>query len=177
MALDAKTLKSASSTMHTYLVYKNASGAWEKLADIKDTPAMGGSPEQIETTTLSNTKSTFVTGVQSMPTFEFTANYSFTDFLRLDKMARNAQTHTFSLTFGYHNVAEESSSADWKYGTLGRYEWTGKVSVWTEGFSVNGAKEMKISVSAETEVEFKTTEDLSGNIKPDYIDIVGIEEE
>ena len=74
---DNLTASSASATMHTYLLYNAGSTevpSWKKVVDIKDFPAMGGSPEQIETTTLSNEVSTFVTGVQSLSTLEFLAN-------------------------------------------------------------------------------------------------------
>ena len=141
------TKASASATMHTYLLYKDSTdSSYKKVVDIKDFPAMGGSPEQIETTTLSNEVSTFVTGVQSMPTLEFLANYSVDGFKALKALQDSAKVYQFALAFG----KPVSNS----YGSLGVFTWEGQVSAWLEGGSVNAVREMRISVSATKEVEF-----------------------
>lgn len=142
------TTSSATATMHTYLLYKD-SGSWKKLVDIKDFPALGGSPEQIETTTLSNEKSTFVIGVQSMPTFEFLSNYTVDDFEKLNGLQASAQVYEFALAFG----KPESSS----YGSLGSWSWKGQLSVWVEGGGVNAAREMRTSISVTEETVFSKT--------------------
>ena len=137
---------SASATMHTYLLAKK-DGSWSKLVDIKDYPAMGGSPEQIETTTLSNEKSTFVNGVQSMPTFEFLANYTMDDFDKLNSY--NDIVCEYALAFG----KPESGS----YGSLGVWTWKGQLSHWPEGGGTNAAREMRLSISVTEEVQFSKT--------------------
>ena len=140
------TTSSASATMHTYLLYKS-NGTWKKLIDIKDFPAMGGSPEQIETTTLSNEVSTFVIGVQSMSTLEFLANYSVDGFKSVKALQDSAQVYEFALAFG-------KPTSDTTYGNLGVFKWQGQVSAWLEGGGVNAVREMRISISATTEVDF-----------------------
>ena len=140
------TTSSASATMHTYLLYKDG-GTWKKLIDIKDFPAMGGSPEQIETTTLSNEVSTFVIGVQSMSTLEFLANYSVDGFKSVKALQDSAQVYEFALAFG-------KPTSDTTYGNLGVFKWQGQVSAWLEGGGVNAVREMRISISATTEVDF-----------------------
>jgi hypothetical protein len=146
---DTMTTSSASATMHTYLLYKDGN-AYKKLVDIKDFPAMGGSPEQIESTTLSNEKSTFVTGVQSVSTFEFLANYTADDFDRLSAMQAEAQVKEFVLAFG-------KPTSETTYGSLGVFKWEGQISVWLEGGGVNAVREMRISISATKEVSFSKT--------------------
>lgn len=143
------TLSSASATMHTYLLYKDSLGSYKKLIDIKDFPSLGGSPEQIETTTLSNEVSTFVNGVQSLSTFEFLANYSVNDYKAVKALQDAAQVYEFALAFG----KPENGS----YGSLGVFMWNGQVSTWVEGGSVNAVREMRISVSATSEVSFSET--------------------
>ena len=146
----AEVTNQATATMHTYLLYKGSEGgSWEKLVDIKDYPAMGGSPEQIETTTLSNEKSTFVTGVQSMPTFEFLANYTVADFNKLNGLQAGGNSYAFALAFG--------KPSGTSYGSLGAFTWKGQLSVWVEGGSVNAAREMRISISVTEEVEYNAT--------------------
>ena len=147
---DNLTASSASATMHTYLLYNAGStGApsWKKVVDIKDFPAMGGSPEQIETTTLSQEVSTFVTGVQSLSTFEFLANYTLDDYEKMKGLQDSAQVYEFALAFG-------KPTSDTTYGSLGVFKWNGQVSAWLEGGGVNAVREMRISISATSEVEF-----------------------
>ena len=142
------TTSSASATMHTYLLV-NKEG-WQKVIDIKDYPAMGGSPEQIETTTLSNEKSTFVNGVQSMPTFEFLANYTMDDYDRLEGL--KDVVYEYALAFG-----KPTGDTTKSYGSLGVFTWKGQLNHWLEGGGVNAAREERLSVSVTEEVKFSKT--------------------
>ena len=150
---DNLTASSASATMHTYLLYNagtTGAASWKKVVDIKDFPAMGGSPEQIETTTLSNEVSTFVTGVQSLSTFEFLANYSVNDYKAVKALQDSAQVYEFALAFG-------KPTSDTTFGNLGVFKWKGQLSAWLEGGGVNAVREMRLSISATSEVEFIET--------------------
>lgn len=147
---DNLTASSASATIHTYLLYNLGTSEapnWKKVVDIKDFPAMGGSPEQIETTTLSNEVSTFVTGVQSLSSFEFLANYTVTDYKAVKALQDSAQVYEFALAFG-------KPASNTTFGSLGVFKWNGQLSAWLEGGSVNGVREMRISISATSEVDF-----------------------
>lgn len=147
---DTLTKSSASATMHTYLLYNAGTESlpsWKKVVDIKDFPAMGGSPEQIETTTLSQEVSTFVTGVQSLSTFEFLANYSLNDYKAVKALQDSAQVYQFALAFG-------KPTSGTTFGELGVFKWNGQVSAWLEGGGVNAVREMRISISATSEVSF-----------------------
>lgn len=141
------TTSSASSTMHTYLGVATGTGStYNKLIDIKDFPAMGGAPEQIETTTLSQEVATFVNGVQSMSALEFLANYTKDDYDRV-KAFQDGKVRKYCLVFG-----KTGTSTTATYGDLGSFTWEGSLSAWLEGGSVNGVREMRISISATTEV-------------------------
>ena len=72
----------AISTYGIYLMHK-VSDAYAKLIDIKDFPDLGGAPEMLETTTLSDSMQTYIPGIQSLDGLEFTANYTKSDFLRV----------------------------------------------------------------------------------------------
>ena len=147
------TASSASATIHTYLLYNAGTKevpSWKKVVDIKDFPAMGGAPEQIETTTLSNEVSTFVTGVQSLSAFEFLANYTVTDYKAVKTLQDSAQVYEFALAFG-------KPTSNTTFGGLGVFKWNGQLSAWLEGGSVNAVREMRLSISATSEVAFSET--------------------
>ena len=66
----------AVSTIDTVLKYGETAEAVAQLCKIKGYPALGGEPEQLETTDLEDTQQTFVPGVQAMDPMSFTANYT-----------------------------------------------------------------------------------------------------
>ena len=55
----------AVSTIGTILEVSENGTDWEKLCKIKTYPALGGAPEQLETTDLEDEVQTFVPGVQT----------------------------------------------------------------------------------------------------------------
>ena len=149
-----------SSTMYSYLCYDSVTGdtaknaptgsvTLTKVADIKDFPALGGAPEQVETTTLSNASSTFVTGVQSVDAFEFTANYTSTSFKKLKEIQKDNELRRFYIVFG----RKEETSGTVTYGEYGVFYWAGTLSCWLDGGSVNVVRQTKISISSATEVQ------------------------
>ena len=71
----------AISTYKIFLMQKSSTGnTWTKLVDIKEFPDLGGDPEMLETTTLSDKMQTFISGIQSMDGLSFTANYTLADY-------------------------------------------------------------------------------------------------
>ena len=73
----------AISTYGIALMYKAEGDTYSKLIDIKDFPDLGGAPEMIETTTLSDNMQTYIPGIQSLDALEFTANYTLNDFKKI----------------------------------------------------------------------------------------------
>ena len=91
----------AISTYGVQLMYKQAD-AYEKLIDIKDFPDLGGAPEMLETTTLSDNMQTYIPGIQSSDALEFTANYTLADFKKIKAM-EGTETE-FAVWFGAEGV-------------------------------------------------------------------------
>ena len=65
----------AISTYKVFLMKKETSN-YTKLIDIKDYPDLGGAPEMLDTTTLSDRATTSIPGIQQMDALAFTANYT-----------------------------------------------------------------------------------------------------
>ena len=123
----------AYSTIGTVLkTCATSSGTFSQLCKIKSYPDLGGAPEQIETTDLEDTFQTFVPGVQSIDTMEFTANYNPTDYTAVVNAIPSSGDLYYHLEFGTS-------------GTNGIFEWTGTHSVRINGGEVNGVREMTIT--------------------------------
>ena len=109
----------------------------EKLVDIKDFPDLGGAPELLETTTLSDCAQTFINGVQSVDALEFTANYTKEDYQRV-KADEGKELH-YEIEFGEN-------------GEHGAFVWQGQHSVWVTGGGVNEVMEMVIQIAPSTAI-------------------------
>lgn len=132
----------AISTYGVTLKWGTSTSSLTKEIDIKDFPDLGGAPEMLETTTLSDAAQTFILGIQSLSAMEFTANYTKTDF---EAVEADANTEMFySLEFGDN-------------GDEGVFEWQGQHSVYVVGAGVNAVTEMKIVVAPSTKPELSTT--------------------
>ena len=60
----------AISTYQVFLMVKGVSD-YDKLVDIKDFPDLGGTPETLDTTTLSDNMTTSIPGIQSLEALTF----------------------------------------------------------------------------------------------------------
>ncbi|MCI8335140.1 MAG: phage tail protein [Lachnospiraceae bacterium] len=128
----------AVSTIGTILEVSEDATVWEKLCKIKGYPALGGAPEQLETTDLEDEVQTFIPGVQGMEAMEFTANYTLESYNAVK--AKEMTALHYRLTMG-------------KNGTDGVATWDGQHSVYVNEGEVNGVREMTISVSPSTKIE------------------------
>lgn len=133
----------AISTYKVFLMKKDAS-TYKKLVDIKDFPDLGGAPEMLETTTLSNGAQTYIPGIQSQEALEFTANYTKTDFDALKKL--EDQELELAVWFG----GTESAGTVTPTGTDGKFEFSGRLSVFVTGGGVNEVVGMTISIAPST---------------------------
>ena len=89
----------AISTYKIFLMQKSSSGStWTKLVDIKEFPDLGGDPEMLETTTLSDKMQTYIAGIQSMDGLSFTANYTLADYKTLK--AKEGTEADYAVWFG-----------------------------------------------------------------------------
>ena len=137
----------AISTYKIFLMKKGDSAdTWEKLIDIKDFPDLGGAPELIETTTLSQSMQTYIPGIQSLDSLEFTANYTKTDFETLK--ALEGTEHDYAVWFG----GTESAGTLTPTGTDGKFEFKGSLSVFPVGAGVNEVVNMTITIAPSTPI-------------------------
>jgi len=112
-----------------------------KKVDIKDFPDLGGAPELRETTTLSNPAQTYILGILSMDSMEFTANYTKSDYEAV--LADANKKLYYALEFGID-------------GSEGVFEWQGEHTVWVTGAGVNDVVEMKIGIAPSTKPTLRT---------------------
>lgn len=136
----------AISTYKVFLMKKTAE-AYEKLVDIKDFPDLGGSPEMLETTTLSDKMQTYIPGIQSLDALEFTANYTKTDYEKLK--ALEEQEMELSVWFG----GTESNGEVTPTGENGKFNFKGYVSAFITGGGVNEVVGMTVSVAPSAAIE------------------------
>lgn len=139
----------AISTYKVFLMRKEAS-TYKKLVDIKDFPDLGGSPEMLETTTLSDGAQTYIPGIQSQEALEFTANYTKTDFDALK--ALEEQELDLAVWFG----GTEAGGTVTPTGTDGKFEFSGRLSVFVTGGGVNEVVGMTISIAPSTVITVGT---------------------
>ena len=142
----------ARSTYKTFLMYAATEGSYTKLIDIKDYPDLGGAPEMLETTTLSDPMQTNIPGIQSLDSLEFTANYTAEDFSRLKAM--EDEDLKLAVWFG----GEEEGGVVTPTGSEGKFSFTGRLSVYVAGGGVNEVTDMKITVAAGTPITFDGAE-------------------
>ena len=116
-----------------------------KLIDIKDYPDLGGTPELLETTTLSDAMQTNILGIQSLDALEFTANYTLSDFVKLK--ALEGTTKEYAVWMG---GTDTTNAGPTPTGAEGKFEFQGQLSVFPVGKGVNEVREMTISIAAST---------------------------
>lgn len=136
----------AISTFRTFLMKEkdSESGTFEKLIDINGFPKLGGQPELIEITTLSDSMKKFIEGIQNSEALTFPANYDLAEFKKLKALERKEKT--FAVWFGGTGEGESLTPT----GTDGKYKFKGTLSVYVEGGDVNQAVKMQITVTPST---------------------------
>lgn len=139
----------AISTYKVFLMKKGTEpDTYEKLVDIKEFPDLGGEPEMLETTTLSDNMQTYIAGIQSLDGLSFTANYDMTDFQKLK--ALEGKTDSYAVWLG----GQESGGVVTPDGSNGKFEFDGQLSVYPVGGGVNEVVDMNISIAPSTPITF-----------------------
>ena len=121
---------------------------WAKLIDIKDFPDLGGTPEMLETTTLSDGSQTYIPGIQSQEALEFTANYTETDYSTLNALA--GTEHDFAIWFG----ATVSNGVATPTGSEGKFSFKGYLSARPKGGGVNEVVDLGITIAPSSIITF-----------------------
>ncbi|MEY8320283.1 phage tail protein [Lachnospiraceae bacterium 46-61] len=135
----------AISTYKIFLMQK-ASTDWEKVVDIKEFPDLGGSPEMLETTTLSDRMQTYIPGIQSLDALEFTTNYTLDDYKKLKAM--EGEEKEFAVWFG----GTETAGILTPTGNDGKFKFNGQLSVFPVGGGVNEVVDMTITIAPSTPI-------------------------
>ena len=141
----------AISTYKVFLMYKaSASADYTKLIDIKEFPDLGGEPEMLETTTLSDGMQTFIPGIQQLDSMTFTANYTKADYTTLKGLEGTEKN--YAVWFG----GTVSGTTVTPTGTDGKFEFNGQLSVYANGGGVNEVVDMTITIAPSTPITVGT---------------------
>lgn len=136
----------AISTYKVFLMRK-VSNAYEKLVDIKDFPDLGGAPEMLETTTLSDKQQTYIPGIQSSDALEYTSNYTKADYTKLKALEGNEED--YAVWFGGTEAADGTVTPT---GSDGKFSFKGYLGVYPVGGGVNEVVDMKINIAPSTPI-------------------------
>lgn len=137
----------AISTYKIFLMKKaNTGETWEKLIDIKEFPDLGGAPEMLETTTLSDRMQTYIPGIQSLDALEFTSNYTKEDYSKIK--ALEGKETDFAVWFG----GTEEGNVVTPTGSDGKFSFKGQISAFPVGAGVNEVVDMSISIAPSTPI-------------------------
>lgn len=121
---------------------ENGSTSFTKLLDITSIPDLGGAPDQIDVTTLSDLQTRNINGIQSVSALEFGAWYDKEVYASLQAIAEadqaklQSELDTYQVWFGEN-------------GVYGKFEWQGKLSVYVGSVESNAAVPMTVTISDE----------------------------
>ena len=136
----------AISTYKVFLMKSEDGSQFEKLIDIKDFPDLGGAPEMLETTTLSDSMQTYIPGIQSLDALEFEANYTKEDYEKCK--AEEGKTGSYAVWFGGTNTGNTITPT----GDQGKFEFDGMLSAFPTGGGVNEVVGMTVTIAPSTPI-------------------------
>lgn len=140
----------AISTYKVFLMHKGASeSAYTKLIDIKEFPDLGGDPEMLETTTLSDKMQTYIAGIQSLDGLSFKANYDLTNFKALK--ALEGKNEKYAVWFG----GTENAGTLTPTGSDGKFSFDGQLTAYPTGGGVNEVVDIGITIAPSTPIQFE----------------------
>ncbi|MBO7673617.1 MAG: hypothetical protein J6S63_01250 [Atopobiaceae bacterium] len=133
----------ARTTENTFLMLGSGSPiAYSKLVDIKEFPDLGGAPNTVDVTTLTDHQRVYLMGLKDPGILEFTANYDATDYATIAALTGEQD---FAVWFG----VDVSDQPD---GNAGKFEFKGQITCWVAGGSVEAAVDMGIAITTSTEI-------------------------
>lgn len=136
----------ATSSYKSFLMVKNSS-TYEKLIDIVSYPDLGGAPEMLDATTLSDPITVNIMGIQSQDALEFECNYDLEKYTELKAM--EGQEKEFAVWLG----GTESNGTVTPTGSDGKFEFSGQLAVYVNGAGVNEVRKMTVSIAASTAIK------------------------
>ena len=132
------------STMDTFLMIKKGS-TYEKLVDIISYPDMGGEPEQIDITTLTDHMKRSIPGVQEVESLSFESNYTPENYAKLKALDNVASD--FAVWFGRNETDKSPDGHD------GKFEFSGSMVSYLVGGGVNEARKINSIIMPSTEIK------------------------
>lgn len=120
---------------------------WAKLLDIKDFPDLGGAPELLDTTTLSDKATTGIPGIQQTDALAFTCNYTKEDYAKVQ--ALEGKEDDYAVWFGGDEQADGSVTPT---GSESKFKFKGSPSVYANGGGVNEVVNMTVTIAASTPI-------------------------
>ena len=135
----------AISTYKIFLMRKDTAD-WKKLIDIKEFPDLGGTPEMLETTTLTDRMQTYIPGIQSLDAMEFSANYTLTEYKKLKQL--EGKEEEYAVWIGGTESGEDVTPS----GSEGKFKFKGQLSVFPTGGGVNEVVGMTITIAPSTPI-------------------------
>lgn len=136
----------ARTTYMTYLMHKS-SNTYEKLVDIKEFPDLGGAPDTIDVTTLSDGMRVGLPDIIDPGSLEFNLNYDLDDYKKLKNL--EGKEETYALWFG----GTETDGLLVPDGNAGKFEFKGELKVWVKGNGVSSPVDMGLSITPSTEIK------------------------
>ena len=140
----------AISTYQVFLMVKGVSD-YSKLVDIKSFPDLGGSPETLDTTTLSDNMTTSIPGIQSLEALSFDANYTKESYSTLAEQSKTDLASDEGTDYAVWFGADSEGNPD---GHNGKFSFKGKMSVNPTGGGVNEVVGMNITIAPSTPITF-----------------------
>lgn len=138
-------------TFKTFLM-KKTDTTYEKLVDIKDYPDLGGAPEMLDTTTLSDPSTTSIPGIQQLDALTFNLNYSLEDYEKLS--ALKDEENEYAVFFGGIEGADGKITPT---GDEGKFGFKGRLSVHITGAGVNEVTGMVATIAPSSAIVPITT--------------------
>lgn len=138
----------ATSTYKSFLMHGTGSTTltWSKLVDITDYPDLGGDPEMLDRTTLSEPAKTYILGIQNNEGLAFNANYDPVAYQALDEL--KGETEKYAVWFG----GTESNGEVTPTGSEGKFTFDGQLNVRVTGGGVNEVRKMAINIAPSTPI-------------------------
>lgn len=131
----------AISSIGVFLMKKTGS-SYNKLVDIIDFPDLGGAPEALDCTTLTDTMQKFIEGLQSNEALQFNSNYDVSDFRTLKTL--KGQELDLSLWIGGTAGSDGTLTPA---GTYGKFDFKGYVTPYLTGSGTNEVLKMAVNVT------------------------------
>lgn len=140
--------KNAISSYKTFLMHGSGTDTttYSKLVDIKSFPDLGGDPDTIEVTTLSDRMQVFIDGLISSDALSFTANYVLDEYKSLSELS--GKQEKYAIWLGGTGEGDSLTPT----GDHGKFEFTGSLSVYVNGAGTGDAVEMTITITPSTEI-------------------------